>query len=366
MSAAIMNPGQALPHRKPLPSGYVGQSASPAQQPPYQRASPGGSSGPTQYGMAQQQQQYGQSTRRTLSSATSSTSSTISNSGLQRAPTNSGFSTASAPRRSTSSRSTSSASPTSYVALMRKQKATVWCDRAQHEDPRILAAQRAAKMRAAMEVAGGHHNIAQASRTSTSSSGIAGGVRSKIRHHGAPKASTYTGGTNLSGAGVPMRLSASEVDEGDSDDDAAAGYAARFHTRTGSGRSSLGSGPRNSSYLATGKGYSNSSTPPSNHSPGDSMGDLAEEETPMPQYNTRNGDYFQQSGGPAGSGGGGSSSSSSEERSFGGVGGLPPRPLRLETAGKNAEDLRRRGSVDERTMTMGGGRLFVANPDLSD
>src|SRR5580700_634480 len=24
----------------------------------------------------------------------------------------------------------------SYVALMRKQKATVWCDRAQHEDPR--------------------------------------------------------------------------------------------------------------------------------------------------------------------------------------------------------------------------------------
>lgn len=34
---------------------------------------------------------------------------------------------------------------------------------------------------------------------------------------------------------------------------------------------------------------------------------------------------------------------------------------------KKAEELRRRGSVDERSMTMGGkGRLFVANPDLDD
>ena len=34
---------------------------------------------------------------------------------------------------------------------------------------------------------------------------------------------------------------------------------------------------------------------------------------------------------------------------------------------KKADELRRRGSVDERTMTMGGkGRLFVANPDLDD
>jgi hypothetical protein len=33
---------------------------------------------------------------------------------------------------------------------------------------------------------------------------------------------------------------------------------------------------------------------------------------------------------------------------------------------ETAEDLIRRGSVDERTMTLGRQRLFVANPDLSD
>jgi len=42
--------------------------------------------------------------------------------------------------------------------MMRKQKATVWCDRAQYEDPRMLAAQRQAKARAAQEVAGGSHH----------------------------------------------------------------------------------------------------------------------------------------------------------------------------------------------------------------
>ncbi|KAK3627845.1 hypothetical protein LTR56_018961 [Elasticomyces elasticus] len=369
MSAAIMHPAQA-PHRKPLP-GYgapAAMSAQPVyqQHQSYQQISPTGPP-PAHYGMAPQQQQpsYGQPTRRTLSNATSSTSSTSTNTGLQRAPTTSGFSTASAPRRSTSSRSTSSASPTSYVALMRKQKATVWCDRAQHEDPRILAAQRAAKMRAATEVAGGQHNL-QVGRTSTSSSGMVGGVRSKIRHHGAPKASTYTGGPNLGGAGVPMRLSASEVDEGDSDEESGSAYANKYHSRTGSGRSSLGSGHRgqSGSYLSSGRGYSNGSTPPNGHSPVESMGDLLEEETPVPdsQYSSQVTDYFTQSGGQGGSG-----SSGETEQQFGGISKLPERRSNmLETHHKTSDELKRRGSVDDRTMTMGGGRLFVANPDLSD
>jgi hypothetical protein len=33
---------------------------------------------------------------------------------------------------------------------------------------------------------------------------------------------------------------------------------------------------------------------------------------------------------------------------------------------RKADELRRRGSVDERTTTMTNVRLFVANPDLSD
>ncbi|KAK0356768.1 hypothetical protein LTR91_007596 [Friedmanniomyces endolithicus] len=373
MSAATTMYHAQAPHRKPLP-GYNGPSAMPAQpvfqQQPYQHVAPVG--GPTvngsrQYSMASQQGYAGDSqpARRTLSNATS-TSSASTNTGLQRAPTTSAFSTASAPRRSTSSRSTSSASPTSYVALMRKQKATVWCDRAQHEDPRILAAQRSAKMRAAMEVAGGHHNASLAGRTSTSSSGMVGGVRSKIRHHGAPKASTYTGGPNLGGAGVPMRLSASEVDEGDSDEEPGSAHVNKYHSRTGSGRSSLGSGHRGQSgtYLTSGRGYSNGSTPPSGHSPVESMGDLLEEETPVPnsQYSSQSTDYFQQSGGQGGSG-----SSGEQEQQFGGVSKLPEKSSnRLEANRKTSEELRRRGSVDDRTMTMGGGRLFVANPDLSD
>ncbi len=57
-----------------------------------------------------------------------------------------------------------------------------------------------------------------------------------------------------------------------------------------------------------------------------------------------------------------------EERSFGRVGGLPQRvSVRSpEEERKINDDLKRRGSVDDRTMTMSAGRLFVANPDLSD
>ncbi|KAK1574583.1 uncharacterized protein LY79DRAFT_523545 [Colletotrichum navitas] len=34
-----------------------------------------------------------------------------------------------------------------------------------------------------------------------------------------------------------------------------------------------------------------------------------------------------------------------------------------EKSVKGADDLRRRGSVDERTTTLTGGRLYIANPD---
>ncbi|GIZ47380.1 hypothetical protein CKM354_001047300 [Cercospora kikuchii] len=328
-------------------SGVMPMQQLPSQSPPMATAA-------ASYSMAQQQQQqqqgpYPGQQRRTLSNATSSTSS--SNTNLNRAPTNTNYSTNNSVRRSTSSRSNGSASPTSYVALMRKQKATVWCDRAQHEDPRILVAQRQARMRAAAEVAGGQ-SYAASSRTSTSSAGITGGVRSKIRHHGAPKASAYK--TAVGGAGVPMRLSASEVDDGNNSDEDTGG---RYHVRKGSGRSNgSGSGRRGHSYLSP--NYSNGNTPPG-VSPVDSIG---EEETPMPrerENSLQKDDYFLQT--PGGE--------DSEEK-FGNVGTLPSRKMTAEEQirqqQKNAEDLRRRGSVDERTMTMSGPRLFVANPDLSD
>jgi hypothetical protein len=331
-----------MPARKPVGRAPYSQMAPTQYAPNPSMAAP-----PVRVSPPMPQQPYSH-TRRTPSVATSSSSNSAStNPNTQRtAPST----YASSVRRSTSSRSTSTTSPTSYVALMRKQKATVWCDRAQHEDPRILAAQRQAKVRATMEVAGSHNG---GGRTSTSSPGLAGGMRSKIRHHGAVKASAYNAVANQSGAGVPMRLSATEVEEGDSDEEP------RYHQRTGSGRSSLGSGQKASNMQ---RGYSGTSTP-SAHSPLDTRNRYADDETPTTNaYGSQSDDYFGQPGGQGGSG-----SSGEVERNFGRPAGLPvqQRP-KEDVSRKTSDELRRRGSVDDRTMTMNAGRLFVANPDLSD
>lgn len=87
------------------------------------------------------------------------------------------------------------------------------------------------------------------------------------------------------------------------------------------------------------------------------------DETPVPGDYQAGGDYF-----TGKSGNGGSGSSSERESSFGKVGQMegPSAPVKEK---RTSEELRRRGSVDERTNTMGfmgSGRLFVANPDLSD
>jgi hypothetical protein len=87
--------------------------------------------------------------RRTPSTATFSTTNSSGNGPVPFRQTSQDL------RRSTSSRSGTLSQPTGYVALMRRQKATVWCERAQHKDPRLLAQQRAAKIRATMEVVRG-------------------------------------------------------------------------------------------------------------------------------------------------------------------------------------------------------------------
>jgi hypothetical protein len=269
----------------------------------------------------------------------------------------------------------------------------VWCDRSQAEDPRIRVQQRLAKERAEREVAAGGSNVGRSTPPVTSNSNsnlggsFTGGVARKIRHHGG-KPVQYTGG-NMAGAGVPMRLSATEVED-ETDDrnrnsrqeeelneweqDPAWGYAgarpsqSQHHRRTGSGRSSLGSQRR-----ATGSGYqprfsTASSTPTSGHSRSPSeihLHDLAEEKTPY--ASARPGiDYFDTAG-DNGKTPGSDSSNSERENSFGGPAALPKRAKERKEYKETTEDLIRRGSVDERTMTMGRGvRLFVANPDLSD
>ncbi|KAK7610808.1 hypothetical protein BKA81DRAFT_377043 [Phyllosticta paracitricarpa] len=342
MSAMVDSYAQygRLPHRKPLPQSGLQPLTQIVDDPrqAHHRNRTTSATSPQQpfaYHSPQYQPampQYGSTTttttRRTLSNATTSTSSTNTSTGNSATRRNSDL------RRSSSGRSTGSQTSSSYVALMRRQKATVWCDRAQYEDPRLIAQQRAAKMRAAMEVVGGNQ---PPTRTSTSSSGVASGVRAKIRHHGAPKASLYNP-TSLASGGVPMRLSASEVDEGDSDNDSNNNNNNNnnnYHFRSGSGRSSLGSGRRIQSYMGPSVArISTSSTPPS--AQGSSPTETVAEEPALP------GDYpvFGRSGDSSGS-------------EF-----AEPQAAGL------SDDLRRRGSVDDRTMTMSGAvRLFVANPD---
>ena len=293
-------------------------------------------------------------------------------------------------RRSSSSRTSSVLPQASYVALMRKQKATVWCDRSQTVDSRTLAQQRAAKHRAALEV----HGAGSTARTSTIGSG------SKMR-------SGKSGGltpANYSGVSVPIRLSANEMlgDEeevqeggrGSFGGDAAVAAAGRdVYQRSGSGRSSVYSGPNPPGHprsdtvgfgaaaaaAASGAGgggiaagsFSNNSSPPSGNDLSDHMSSsgathpLAKSSSNVSSqinhHNDRNSNDSSNGNGNSG-----------EEDRFGKAGELKPPPQSLAVASaaeqaRRAEELRRRGSVDERTMTMGGkGRLFVANPDLDD
>lgn len=277
-------------------------------------------------------------------------------------------------RRSISSHSggaPGSPQPNSYVALLRRQKATVWCDRAQHEDPRLAEKQRLAKARANLEVGApsglGLGVSSSSNRTSTGLSSAGGKVAAKIRHHGKPGVIGYSPENNYVGVGgVPLRLSATEVEgEDNSEDDAA--LQRWHHRRTGSsGRSSTGSGRRGMVYRTSGGLLpSNSHGGSRRWSPGETperTDSLADKETEMGAEDSASGKAR-------------SFASGSDGERFDSVpdmtnaarranNSLMNAALTREKSTKNPEDLRRRGSVDERTMTLTGtGRLFIANPD---
>ncbi|RAL01997.1 uncharacterized protein BO80DRAFT_353348 [Aspergillus ibericus CBS 121593] len=245
-------------------------------------------------------------------------------------------------RRSTSSRSANA--QLGYVALMRRQKATVWCDRAQPEDPRLRAQKLVDKKRAYLEVHG-----AGAGRTGTLGSG-------KNKHGG--KGTTDFSPSTLVGATVPVRLSANEVGDADEDAHSDRGFPYR---RTGSGRSSLGS---NSRYPS---GYQRTpqSTMGSNSTPPNEKTDLPDvsEHPPAESHETEQ-DHASIKDDAATT----NSFGSEHEEYFGTVGDMaaPSAASAAIEKAKKADELRRRGSVDDRTTSMTNVRLFVANPDLSD
>lgn len=152
-----------------------------------------------------------------------------------------------------------------------------------------------------------------------------------------------------------MRLSANEM-LGDEEEDTSfvRGDNAMVHGRSGSGKSSTNSAQYRSGYPRPEVGrFSSASTPPSGNDGGSpsSRDRIPEEET---HGNT---EYFV------------SREKSDSEDSFGELKDLagPSSKEQALSNAKKAEDLRRRGSVDERAMSMGTGvKLFVANPDLDD
>lgn len=303
-----------------------------------------------------------QHTRRSPSVNTFSTASSIPPPAAYRTSSNTEL------RRSTSSRSGgASPQPSGYVALLRKQKATVWCDRAQYEDPRIAAQHRAAKMRANLEVTGASYG-SNSGRTSTglSTGGKVSGKLPKIRHHAKTPVVGYAPGENHVGVGgVPLRLSATEVEGESSEDEDHPSMGRPQHRRTGSsGRSSTASGRRGLTYRSSGNMGSQSGR---KYSPGDTP----ERTGSMVEVTSEDfvGGHDDAASGKARS----TRSGSSDERAdnVGELGNAPRlaanslihSALTREKSTKSADELRRRGSVDERTSTLTSGRLFIANPD---
>ena len=180
----------------------------------------------------------------------------------------------------------------------------------------------------------------------------------KIRHGGVPKAPYVP--ANINGATVPLRLSANEM-IGDEHEGLSLGENSMVHGRSGSGRSSTNSAKYRSGYpRAEGGRFSTTSTPPSGEgSPSQSIPEQPEMRNST--ISTKNEYFIANNDGKA--------TPAESEDSFGELKDMtgPSAVQQALAQAKKNDDLRRRGSVDERAMSMGSGvRLFVANPDVDN
>lgn len=180
------------------------------------------------------------------------------------------------------------------------------------------------------------------------------GGNGKTRHAKGP---TNFSPSNLVGAKVPVRLSANEIGDGDDDDHSIEGNI--MHRRTGSGRSSLGSMRYPSGYQRPQGTMGSNITPPNERTdlPGVSENTpaeiQAEEKSRMSSLGRDDATTTH-------------TMDSSEQEDYVPEMEAPSAALTAAEKARKADELRRRGSVDERTTSMTNVRLFVANPDLSD
>lgn len=285
-------------------------------------------------------------------------------------------------RRSGSTHTASSIATTSsnaYVTYLRRQKATVWCDKSQYEDPRLLAAQRMAKLRAAIEVVGSstsaflnagysQHGLGSGNGSAASSlnAGRSGKLGRSSNHVTLTVKKAWGGNTGpgiVNGSlpsGVPDRLSATEV-LGDEDEDETFMIGPGINKRSGSGKSSLNSNHRKTNRTlsmrsdtnrtssmyggGTGVQHRNSSGSTPNYSPTSSIAEFTQDGKMKSKH---------------------SGSTSPPERAE----NRNHYDNHYHSSGMPRRDntLKRRGSLNEeevvRTMTMSNVRLFVANPDM--
>lgn len=225
-------------------------------------------------------------------------------------------------------------------------------------------------MRANREVVGGSGlgiGTVGPGRTSTGLSSTGGKVAAKIRHHGKPTVIGYSPGSNFNGVGgVPLRLSATEVEGEESEDDDAA-IQRLHHRRTGSsGRNSTASGRRAMAYRTSGglgpaggpARWSPNGTP-------ERTGSLVDDRQggqapPADDSGSAKARSF-------GSGSSGERLDNVPELSGNSAhlanNSAKHATVTREKSVKGVDELKRRGSVDERTATMTAGRLYIANPD---
>jgi len=227
-------------------------------------------------------------------------------------------------------------------------------------------------MRANREVVGAGSGLGlglvSAGRTATGLSSTGGKVAAKIRHHGKPTVIGYSPGSNFNGVGgVPLRLSATEVEGEESDEDDVAAAQRLHHRRTGSsGRNSTSSARRAMAYRSSGGlGPAGGATKWSPGGTPDRTGSLVESKP-----NDQSPPADDAASGKAKSFGSGSSGERLDNvpelngaSSHLANNSVKNATVTREKSVKSVDELKRRGSVDERTMTLTAGRLYIANPD---
>lgn len=206
-----------------------------------------------------------------------------------------------------------------------------------------------------------------------------GGAHGSGKNKHKDKGPTELSPSTLVTGAVPIRLSANEV--GDAEDEPPKENSFP-QGRTGSSRSSRGSGRYPSGYQRpTQAPAGGNNTPPPDEK--DDLPDVSENQESeqqqkqqqqqqqqhhQPQEEEQQQLPQQHEPYPQYDDGDDNSIGSEPEENFGTVGAMaaPSSAMTATQKAKRADELKRSGSVDDRSTSLTGVRLFVANPDLSD